>query len=294
LELKLYRSALDEAFATIETAPTYLPLHVQIGDILLQMGNLPDAVTKFLIVAELYALRGETIHAINLLKRVLYLTPMEFKVHDRLTELLVAEGRVEETLQQTVAKADAYYHTAELDMTRQTYRDALRLAQQSKVDRSWSVKILYKIADIDLQSLDLRQALLVFEQIRTLEPEEAKARTQLVNLKFRLGQGSAALTEMDGFVALLEHGGKREAAIQFAKDLLEERPENLAISKRLADLYLRNGQLELGVKQLDSIAETLMAAGNREAAITVLNTIVALKPPNAAEYQAALDQLKSG
>lgn len=294
VEERKYRTATEEAFNSMEIAPGYLPLHIQVGDILMRMGNLPDAITKYLTAADLYALRGEAAQAINLLKRVIQAAPMELKMRNRLIELLVANGRVEEALHNYIDLAGAYYHLAELKLARQTYTAALRLIQESKIDRSWSVNILYKIADIDRQSLDLRNALRVFEQIRTLEPEDTEARAQIIDLNFRLGQRNTALNEVDGFTALLEHAGKRDSAIEFIKDLIEEHPNSHDLAKRLADLYLRNHQVDLAVKQLDDIADALLQAGNRNAAIAMLNSIIALNPPNLADYQAALEQLKSG
>ena len=286
------RSAMEEAYHALQQAPTYLPLHIQIGELLLEQGRMQDAVEKFLLVAELYNLRGESAQAIRLLSRVTRVVPMDLVVRSRLIEALNSQGRVEEAIQQYIELAEIYYHLAELDMARQTYASALKLAQQSKVGRDLSLQILNRIADIDMQRLDLRQAVRVYEQIRTLMPEDENARFQLVSLNYRMSQDSAALSEADGYVALLENSGRRNKAIEFLQGIIADRPERLDIHKRLADVFVRSGNINEAIEQLDIIADALMVAGNRNGAMTMLNAIIAFNPPNVNEYRNALAKMR--
>jgi tetratricopeptide (TPR) repeat protein len=289
-----YYTALEEAYWVLSSAPTYLPLHIQIGELLLQEGFAQEAVDKFMLVAELYNLRGETSQAVNQLVRLVQMAPMDLTVRGKLIEFLVANGREAEAIQQYMDLADIYYHLAELDMARNTYTSALRLAQQSKVDRSWTKQLLFKIADIDMQRLDWRQAVRVFEQIRTIEPMDPSARLQLVDLNFRMGGDALAYTEIDNYTSLLENSNKRKLAIEFMNKLVAERPEKMELRKRLSDLYVRNGQVDMAVEHLDAIADAYLTTGNRQAAMNMLLTIIALNPPQVAEYQYALSQLRSG
>lgn len=287
-----YRSAMEEVYSILQTSPTYLPLHVQIGDILLRTGQVQEAVTKFMLTAELYNLRGEVAQAIRLLKRVIQMAPMELKVRNRLIELMVAQGQLEEAIQQHIDLGRVYYHLAELNMARQTYAAALRLSQQAKMEHSRTVELLYKLADIDLQRLDLRQAVRIYEQIRTMEPTDARARHSVIDLYFRLEQNIAALSEVDGFTALLEHSAQRDAAIEFLSELTKEHPESMELSKRLADLYARNGQILQAVERLDLIADALLNEGNRDGAVAMLKAIIALRPANVEDYRRALERLQ--
>lgn len=287
-------SAMEEAYYALQFAPTYLPLHIQIGELLLQDGRINEVVEKFTLIAGLYALRGETSQAVRLLQRMIQIAPMDMGVRNKLIDLLVAQGRNEEALLQYMSLAEIYTQLAELDMARQTYTAALKLAQQAQLNRTWSVKILGQMGDIDLQRLDLRQALRVYEQIRTLEPEDIATRRQLIDLDYRLNLEANALAEADSYVALLEGSGKREQAIEFLKGMVEENPTRLEFRKRLSDVYIRNRQVAEAVEQLDAIADGFMAAGNRAAAINVVQSIIALNPINVAEYHEVLNRLRNG
>jgi len=287
-------SAMEEAFHALQYAPTYLPLHIQIGELLAQEGRLPEAVQKFILVAQLYSLRGETTQAIRLLERVLQLAPMDLNVRNQLIELLTAQGRVDEAIQQYIDLASIYYSLAELTLARETYVAALRLAQESNTSREWPVKILTQIADIDMQRIDLRQAYRIFEQLRTLEPENSEHRRHLIDLSFRTGQDSVATTELDGYLAVMENAGKRAEAIQFVSDLINEYPERLELRKRLADMYVRSGEIEKAVVELDNLADMLMSRGNRAAAIAIVQAVISLNPPNVQEYRTVLKELRGG
>lgn len=51
-------SAMEEAYHALQYAPTYLPLHIQIAELQLQSGYAQAAIDKFMLVADLYTLRG--------------------------------------------------------------------------------------------------------------------------------------------------------------------------------------------------------------------------------------------
>ncbi len=288
------RSAMDEAFQAISHAPTYLPLHTLIGDLLLQDGRTQDAVSKFTVVAQAYSVRGEADQAIKLLRRVIQLAPMDLATRTRLIELLIARGQVDDAIAEYLDLADIYYRLAELDMARKTYTTALRLVQQHNADRAWSVNILQRMADIDLQRLDWRQALRVYEQIRTLRPDDSAARKQIIALNLRLGQMNQAMAELEGYMTYLESKQKAEDIIPFLEDLVSEYGDQVFLRRALAEQYRRAGRTTDAVAQLDAIGEALLEAGDRQGAIETINMILALNPPNANEYRQALVRLQEG
>ncbi len=124
------RSAMDEAFHTLMYAPTYLPLHILIGELLIRDGRTDDAITKFTMVANSYSVRGEASQATTILKRVIQLSPMDLVSRNRLIEQLTARGQVDDAISEYMDLADIYYRLAELDMARKAYTTALRQAAQ--------------------------------------------------------------------------------------------------------------------------------------------------------------------
>ncbi len=288
----MYRSALEEALYALQYAPTYLPLHVLIGDLHLQDGRPNEAVVKYMVVSELYSVRGEVSRAVRMLKRIAEIMPTDLTVRKRVIDLLVAQDKVEEALEEYTSLADLYYRLAELDKARQTYLDALTIAKKSKENRAWGVNLLLKVADIDMQRINLRQALRVYEQIRAIEPDNSMVRSQIVNLNFRLGLEPAAMKELDEYLALLENAGRRPDAITFISDLLVDHSNRVDLRRRLADLFLHNNQTPEAITQLDAAADALLSSGKHYEAINLLETIISLNPPNVQDYRTALESLR--
>lgn len=287
------RTAMEEAYRALVYAPTYLPLHIQIGEILIAEGRIAEAVEKFLQVSRLYTIRGETAQAIRLLSRVTKLASMDITVRHSLINLLKSIGRNDDAIQQYMDLANVYYLLGELDQARQTYTSALSLSHQSNTARDWSVKILNKLADIELQSLDWKEAIKVFEQLRSLQPMEPSPRTMLVDLYIRLGLTAAAMNELDAYLKLLDAEDQSQAAEKFLDDLLKERPDNVDIQKRMTGYFIARDQLPKAVEKLDALAEKMLNEENLEGALSTINQIIVLNPPNKADYQKLYTELKS-
>jgi tetratricopeptide (TPR) repeat protein len=177
-------------------------------------------------------------------------------------------------------------------MARKTYTTALRLAQQG-ANRTWSVKLMRRMADIDMQRLDLRQALRIFEQLRTLEPEDSTVRKSLIDLNLRLTQVPQAAAELEGFLAHLQSSGRRGEAIPFLEELVTDYPKQSLLRLALAEEYRQANRLPDAIAQLDPLSDLLLKAGDRDGAIQNIETIMAMNPPNKENYRTQLAKIKS-
>lgn len=290
-EKGLHRSAMEEAFILVTSAPTYLPLHVQMGELMLKLGNEQQAMDKFIVVSEAYASRGEMKRATNLLGRVVELSPMDYKARHFLVDRLVEVGETGRAVEESVKLGDVQYRLAQLDAARKTYEHSLRLAQQHDADDSWSVRILKQMADIDMQRLDWRQALLVFQQLRTLDQDDPSTRTRLVELNVRLGQSTKAETELDNFISYLSANARLEDAAAYLENLAEEQEKMVFVRSKLAEVYQQQGKVEAAIAELDKVAEKLIVDGEIERAKEAIRAILQMNPANADQYRAALQRL---
>ena len=285
------RSAMDEAFDAVHHAPTYLPLHTLMGDLLLREDHFPEAIAKFKVVAHAYSVRGEAAQATKLLRRIIQIAPMDLSARSRLIDQLVARGQVDEAIKEYLEQADIYYRLAELDMVRKTYTTALRLVQQASADRSWNVHILQRMADIDMQRLDWKQAVRVYEQIRTLRPDDQDSRKQLIELYMRMGQQPQAVAELESFMSYLDSNNKTNDSIPFLEDMIKEHEDQIIYRRILAEQLNHLGRKDEAIAQLDTLGESLMQAGKKQDAIAVINQILLMAPPNAEDYRQLLAQI---
>jgi tetratricopeptide (TPR) repeat protein len=288
------RSAMDEAFDAVQYAPTYLPLHTLMGDLLVQDGRTSDAIAKFSVVAHSYGVRGEVSQATKLLRRIIQLSPMDIGARDRLIDQLTARGQVDDAVQEYLEMAAIYSRLAELDMARKTYTTALRLVQQGNASRDWNAHILQRMADIDMQRLDWKQALRVYEQIRTLAPDDDTARKQLIDLNLRMGQIDKALTELENYITHLEGQHKNDLAISFLESLISDHEDQPLLKRTLAAQLNHVGRMSEAIALLDSLGEDLVQKGDKQGALEVINQIVLMNPPNVQDYRALLEQMRNG
>ena len=286
-----YRTAMEEAFAVLEHAPTYLPLHIQMGELLLRQDRNQEAIQKFTTIAEAYGSRGESIRATEMYDRIVELSPMDIGARTRLIDQLITRGDVDKALAGYISLGETYYRLAELDMARSTYEHALRLAQQSNLEDTWNVQILHNMADIDLQRLNWRQALRVFEQLRTLQPSDEKARMNLIELNVRMGQDGQAQAELDSYISLLVGNNQERVALAFLEALVAENPEMVFARRRLAQVYQQAARVDDAVAQWDKIGELLLESGDRDGAIEAIRSIVKLNPPKVDQYRSFLKKL---
>jgi tetratricopeptide (TPR) repeat protein len=286
------RSAMDEAYDAVQHAPTYLPLHTLMADLLVQEDRPQDAIAKYSVVAHAYSVRGEVAQATKLLRRVIQLAPMDMVARTKLIDQLVSRGQIDEAVNEYIELADIYYRLAELDLARKTYTTALRVVQQSNASRDWNVHILQRMADIDMQRLDWRQALRIFEQIRTLRPDDEGVRRQLVELNLRLGQQPQAMSELENYLTYLDQNP--EKGVTFLEDLLKEHSDQSVLKRAFAQQLHRAGRTQEAVAQLDTLGDSLMEAGNRKEAMEVIHQIVLMNPPNVEDYKVLLAQMQKG
>jgi tetratricopeptide (TPR) repeat protein len=288
----LYRSAMEEAYLALQFAPNYLPLHIQMAELLVNDGQIREAIEKYIVIANTFNSRGEFTQTTSLLKKVVALAPMDLTARARLIDQLITQGSIKEGISEYKELAETYTRLAELDMARKTLSIALKYAQQSKQFQAETIDILFCMADIDLQRLDWRQAIRVFEQVRTVDPTDKKTRFQLIDLNMRLGQDTTALAELDSFIAYLESTKAQEKAITFLEDLTKDHPDYLEFHQRLAEYYRLAGRVSDAVAEFDRVGDLFLDAGNKTATIAVIQTIISLRPPNVSDYRAILEQLQ--
>jgi tetratricopeptide (TPR) repeat protein len=287
------RSAMEEAFHALQNAPTYLPLHNLIGDLLVREGHTDEAIAKYTAIATAYSVRGESSQATKVLRQVTELAPMDLKARTRLIDQLIARGEVDDAINEYLEVADIYYRLAELDMARKTYTNALRVVQQANADRSWNVHILQRMADIDMQRLDWKQAMRVFEQIRTLRPDNENVRKNLIDLNLRLAQQPQAIAELENYLSYLNSNGKSEQIIPFLEELVKENEDRVILRRALAEQYKQAGQTKAAIEQLDAVGELLVEQGKNEEAANTIQQILLMNPPNAEDYRKILRQLQT-
>jgi tetratricopeptide (TPR) repeat protein len=284
-------AALEECYYALGLAPTYLPIHRQQAQVLVAMEKVNDAVSKLVVIADTYRMRGSLRAATAIYQRALKLTPMDTVVRVKLIDLLVSHGEIDKALEHYLILADTYHHLAQIDQARETYQEALELAPRGSPERGWRVRILHKIGDIYMQRVDWRRAVGVYEQIRTLAPDDEQARSTLMDLYYRFDRPELAIVELDSLVRIYQDSGNTQRVFAILEDAVRERPDDIPLRTRLAQVHLDAGHADQALVHLDRLGDLQLEAERYEDAKATIRAIIALQPPNVVAYQQLLDQL---
>ncbi len=289
----LYGAAMEKAFFAIHNAPTFLPLHVTIGDILMEQNKISGAVTKYLAVADVYTVQGKTERALSMLRKVIDLQPMNIEIRQRHIDLLEEYGKKEEAISEYINLADVFFPLAELDSARSAYTKALTLAKTISDDGGLRLKLLLRLADLDIQRLDWDSAIATYMEINEVAPRNHKASISIVDLNSRLGNKSAAEKEIERFVGQLDPQNDADIIQGYLSALKAEMPAEDFIIRQLVSLYKQQGKKDLAIAELDGLGDMLLDAGRKQDAVAVIEEIISLKPVNTEDYIKLLEQLRA-
>ena len=288
-----YGAAMEKAFFALKSAPTFLPLHVTIGDLLMEENKISGAVTKYLAVADVYTVQGKTERALAMLQKVIDLQPMNIEIRQRYIDLLEEYGKKEEAITEYINLADVFFPLAELDSARSAYTKALALATTIQDDSGWRIKLLQRLADLDIQRLDWEGAINTYMEISEISPQNQKTSISIVDLNYRLGKIPAAEKEIDRFIGQFDPASQAANIKEYLEILKTEVSGEDHIIRQLVSYYKSQGQIEEAIAELDGLGDLLLGEGRKEDAVAVIQEIITLGPPNVSDYQKLLEQLKS-
>ncbi|MAS33159.1 MAG: hypothetical protein CL610_04075 [Anaerolineaceae bacterium] len=283
--------AIEEAHYAAEYAPYYLPVHVRMAEIMMREGRVRQAINKYNIVAKTYLVRGENDRAASILGEVLEMAPLDIEVRSSLIELLEAEERWDEALDQYTDLADTYHQLGDFDMSRNTYALAERIANRVDSSPEKLVRIKHRMADIDQMRLDIRKAQRTYEEIIELDPEDERARRMLIDLNYRQGNQVEAIKRLDQLLSRYAKQKQVNRIMQLLEELVTLYPNDTGLRSRLAAIYRQLNRKKEAVIQLDALGELQLEAGMHDEAAHTIRQIIALNPDGVEDYKRLLAQL---
>lgn len=277
-------SALEEIVHTLSDVPNYLPLHHLLATLLWENNDTDAAIQKLHIIARTYEVRNQPPQALATFQYILQLAPLDIPVHRRVAEMLIQHGRIDDALTQYLQISDAYYQLAQPERAREVYSEALRLAPRGAVERNWEVRILHRMADLDLQRLDWQAAIKDNEDILRISPDDERAYLTLYRLYPRTGRLHLGISILDSLIKRYLTQNKVANALSVLEDLVKSEPESIPLRARIAQLYLNLGRRASALEHLDVLGDLQLELGQRDAATKTIEAILALNPPNREAY----------
>lgn len=288
-EGKLY-SAGDLAYQAIELAPNYLPAHVQLAEINVTAGRIPEAVLKYDALAETAQVRRDLPKAISFYKQALKLGPDDVTRRTKLINVLVQSGQLPEALSEYKEVGKGLEANGQLRQAADKYAEGLAMAGRAGVVGETSNTLRRHLAVAYLKLREYDKALAVFQEIRRDDPNDDNTRYYLVELYLRKGQIQTAQMELDGLLErYTETSGEARAVLEA---LAHEFPDQVFLYRSLASNYVAAGEPAQAIQLLDELGERLLTEGKHAQAVGVIEDIIALDPPQADDYRKLLVELR--
>jgi tetratricopeptide (TPR) repeat protein len=286
-------TASEECLRAIQRAPSFLPLHSRLADILLKQDRTDQAITKYLFIANVYQMRKQSDQAVNVYQKVLKLAPMDVTVRARLIDLYTSQQDIDQALEQYLILADSYYQLAQVDRALEKYNEALRMISSSSKPDYWRGEALQRMADIYNQRFDWTNATAAYEELIKINPRDERILRQLVDLYFKQNKLSEAATTLDRLLSIYQRQNPLKA-LELLKELTSYYSDNMFLHQRLAVAYAQNNMNREAIAEYDALGEMQMENGLRDQAVQTIQAIINLGPADVEGYRRLLEQIRGG
>jgi len=286
----LLKSASEECMRGLIYAPFCLPLHIHLAEVLVRQNRLEEATQKYLLIAQLYELRGIPQRVLDILQRLIKLNPIDINLRAKFINALIKYGRLGEASEQYLQLADILYEMADFKGAIESYRHALALSAKLP-EKEHQILILSRLFQLYLQTMHWKEAIKVGENLKALQPDELEVRRNLVVLYSKLDKAEEEAHELAEILSLIRKKDGLQGAEAFLKELIQENPKDQVLRRALANLYLEMGLKEKAVEELDALGEIQLDFGLIEEAKKTIREIIALEPPQVEAYRELLERL---
>ena len=295
MQRHLYDAAMEEAHLALFDAPTFLPLHMLIGDILWYQSLLEQAAHKFLVLARAYQVRGEGLKAAQMLRRVLEINPLHTQAHSMLIRLLMEQGAHREVAEAYRKLGEVHYELANLDEASQALEKALEWGQRAGWSPAEQAQVLKTQASIAEQRFAWDKARRAYQKWTEIAPDDPAAWQGLLDLELRLNNDERMVRVLDRmFRHFRAQPGGMDKAVGILENLIQHYPKHMDLRLYLARMYAFAGRQSQALSEYDRLIAAYMQAGNTVAAKRALQSALALSPPptKAQIYRNLLQQLE--
>ncbi len=290
---KFYMTASEECLRAIQKVPSFLPLHARLAEIMLKQDRTDDAINKYLYISKVYQMRNQVDQAIGTYQKILKLAPMDVTVRTKLINLYTTYQNYDAALDEYLVLADSYYQLAQVDRALEKYAESIQLADRTGNGIRWKQQALTRVADIYNQRFDWARATDALQQLLQLQPNNEAVLHQLVDLLYKQGKNSQAISRLDELLAIYQRQNPQKAT-SLLRDLVQSFPDDLLLRQRLAVSYVQNNKIREAVAEYDTLGEMQLERGLREQAVQTIQAIINLGPGDVEGYKQLLQQISGG
>ncbi len=255
---------------------------------------------RVLAAAQKQLARNNIDKALKELSRIVREDPKDLRVRQKVAELLARQGKIAEAMREFAVVAEAYERGGFYPKAAAIYKQMLRFEPDQM---RWHLALgeIYQQLALLSDAMDhfnivarhfdehgnTRERLDIYEKLLKLNPDNLEYGEKLAELHTREADTIAAYDVWRGMAATLEQRSDTEALVRVYEKMSALKPEELALVRTLADLYLDRGdprralaKLQICFKAdpqdtetLNLLADAFVDLGESDKAVAVLKEL---------------------
>ncbi len=164
--------------------------------------------------------------------------------YSRVLEIFKAHGGLNDTIHNSG------------DLTLQSPRPQYSFARLSE-----PIQLYYSLAEAHASQNNWQGAMEALQALKQIMPNDYLVYTRLADIYFRQGQLNQALAELNDLLVLFQKNNDNEKTLETLGHMAKLAPNNVAVRRKLSDMYLKLGMTDYGLRELNTLAELQLKAG---------------------------------
>ena len=301
-------AAIKEYKRAVDQAPSDTNALNRLGDLLVRVTRIPEAIEVYQRIAEHFAQDGFFLKSIAIYKKVNRLDPRRTETYEKLADLYFKQGLVVEGRQQLVTLADWFLRSKQPQEAVRVYRRLVELEPSNFQARAKLVDLSVQLGDVatvasEIDTLGrsllsrsmLDEALKLYHRALDLGPEQAGFVAPCIEALVGAGRQNQAAELSKKALAIpnpgvelqragaraLAEAGELEEARRLADDLMSSAGDRTDIIQVVADVMIRAGDVGEAKEQLLPIIDRLLKVRDVARAATLVKKLMTREPGDA-------------
>jgi pilus assembly protein FimV len=227
--------------------PSKLDVYAKLADLYAKQGLAMEAKSQYQVLADYYIKHGDPGNALMIYKKISELDPNSINVHVKLADLHSQSGQTAEALKEYDRVGRMLLKRGMLEEAVQVFKKALKIDAKN-------VDLVESLVSALIEAKDFNNAQAIVET--ALETNKNNPKLLAMWSRILIGKGDIASAK-----------GSLERAM--AAD-----PNEPATREALAELYLKQNNLDKALEMITFLVEKALARGERNTAVELLNRIL--------------------
>lgn len=275
----------------LQLDPQNMGLLERLAEMHMELGQLDEATSQYLRIAEAALVRGESVRATKAMELARDCSPDDVEIRRNLAEIYVRQGDADSARSEFFEVARLYLAQGLVADARGTL-DALIIQTPKDIELRERIASLYvehgipelaalqyvELARLRKQANDPDGVIQYTKEALALKPRTIEAKELQVEAQIQLADLDGAYQTYSDMAELYTQTGQPERAANCLRPMIELQPDEPEPRQRLIEIFQRLNRPDAAVEEMRQLAALHAAAGRTEEAVAAYRAILETRP----------------